>query len=581
MSRIRVVRGVPTGEVSPARYTWKLSRDVLAPMRDGVMLAMDVLKPDAAGPFPVVLIRTPYDKVALFHSSQSRPFLEDLARRGYVVAIQDCRGRYNSDGAFDPYRQEHADGFDTVEWLAAQPWCDGNVGMMGRSYVGQTPWFAASQAPKALKAIVPIASPPGHAFLNEPFWGGVLLLAMSEWLCAMGRRCTQFPGMPGLFTQEQPYFEPLPTARIAAASGTSSPWWNAWTSHPTYDDYWHSCGYEQFWPRMTVPALNVTGWWDMNFPGAPRNFAGMRESGGTREARDGQRLVIGPWPHWVNLHRTLSGLDFGPDAVTELDTYTIRFFDRWLRSSSGVQLDDDARVHVFVIGANQWWEAEEWPLPGTAPTPFYLHSGGRANTHHGDGTLAIVAPADEPSDSYSSDPLDPVRVGWNLHEGPVDDRPVSARPDVLCYTSAVLERAVDVVGPVKAVLYASSSARDCDWHIRLVDVHPEGVARFLCHGVLRARFRKGFETVEWLTPDLVERFDIDMTATGVRFLPGHRIRVEIASTWFSRFERNPQTDAPNWMTSEVPPVKAHQRVHHSATYPSHVSLPLIVAPPTT
>jgi putative CocE/NonD family hydrolase len=572
---IRIVAGVPEGEASPAKYSLRTVHDVLTPMRDGVLLAMDLLRPDAPGRFPVVLMRTPYNKVA----SRSRPFHEDLARRGHIVAFQDCRGRFNSDGVFDPYRQEHADGFDTIEWLAAQEWCDGNVGMIGGSYVGQTQWFAASRAPKALKAIVPTVSPPGHPFSNEPLYGGAMLLAMSEWVVSMGRRSEQLSGLQGLFTQEHAYFEPLPISRIAENAGSSNPYWNEWLSHSTYDDYWRSHGCEEFWPRMTVPALNITGWWDMNFLGSPRNFVGMREQGTAPEARAGQRLVIGPWPHWVNKSRTLSGLDFGANAVTGFDTYTLRFFDYWLRGIKDNALSDEARVHVFVIGANEWWEADEWPLPGTEPTAFYLHSGGHANTHRGDGTLSRECPLDEPCDRYESDPLDPIRVLWDLHEGPVDDRAVSARPDVLCYTSERLAEALDVVDPVKAVLYAAFSARDCDWHVRLVDVHPDGAARFLCHGVLRSRFREGYERAVFLEPGRIERFEIDMTATGVRFLPGHRIRVEIASSWFSRFERNPQTDAANWMTDEREPVIAQQQIFHDAQCASYVSLPVICVRP--
>jgi putative CocE/NonD family hydrolase len=570
---IRVVSGVPTGKTLPAQYSLRTQHDVLTPMRDGVQLAMDLLRPVAPGKFPVILTRTPYNKVP----SRSKPFQEALAQRGYIVATQDCRGRFNSDGVFDPYRQEHTDGFDTIEWIAAQDWCDGNVGMVGGSYVGQTQWLAASQAPKALKAIIPVVSPPGNPFLNEPLWGGAVLLAVAEWMVAMGRRSEQTSGLQGLYTQEQPYYDALPLARVAEMSGTASPWWKDWLSHPTYDQYWRSHGYEEHWSRMTVPALNITGWWDMNFLGAPRNFVGLREQGATQEAREGQRLVIGPWPHWVNRSRALSGMDFGPQALTDLDNYMIRFFDHWLRGAKDNGLDQNARVHVFVIGANEWWEADEWPLPGTQLTELYLHSEGRANTHRGDGKLSRERPGSEPADRYESDPLDPVRVTWSLHEGPVDDRPVSARPDVLCYTSEVLREPMDVVGPVKAVLYASSSAKDCDWHVRLVDVHPDGAARFLCHGVLRARFRNGFEQAVFLEPDRIERFEIDMTATGVRFLPGHRVRVEIASSWFSRFDRNPQTDAVNWMLDERAPVVAQQKIYHDAEHPSHISLPLLAS----
>lgn len=574
-SPIRVVEGLPTGSVSPLAYRTREQLDLLAPMRDGVRLAMDLVRPEREGPSPVVLIRTPYDKVPNRASAQ----VQDLARRGYVVALQDCRGRFNSDGTFDPYRQESNDGFDTVEWVARQPWCDGSIGMIGGSYVGQTQWLAAAQAPRGLKAIVPTVSPPGHPFVNEPLYGGTVILAMIEWTVAMGRRSFQLPGLNGVLTKHQPYFDARPLAAMDDAGGISSPFYDEWMKHPTYDEFWKSCAYEQYWSRITVPALNLTGWWDMNFLGAPRNFVGMQANGATAEARRGQRLVIGPWPHWVNRQRELSGLDFGPHALVDLNGYTLRFFDRWLKGKADNALDSNARVHVFVIGANQWWEADQWPLPGTRPTPLYLHSDGNANSHRGNGRVSFEKPGNEPADRFVSDPKAPVSSAWSLHEGPIDDRPATDRPDVLCYTSEPLGSAVDVVGPVTAVLYASSSAADCDWHVRLVDVHPDGTARFLCHGALRARFREGYERSVSLPAGETVKFEIDMTATGVRFLPGHRIRVEIASSWFPRFDVNAQTGAPNWMTDESPPVVARQVVRHEDEFPSHVLLPLIPVRP--
>ena len=572
---IHIVKGVPGGEVSPKQYEVKESIDLLVPMRDGVQLAMDLLLPDAPGPFPVILTRTPYDKTAVRHA----PGTKEMAQRGYAVALQDCRGRFNSDGNFDPFRQEHNDGFDTVEWIDQQAWCDGNVGMMGGSYGGQTQWYAAAQAPKALKAIVPIESPPGNMFLNEPIYGGTMILAMLEWMVNMGRRCFDANAFAKVLTEHQPYFDTLPIARVEDIAGVNCLWWQEMLKHPTLDNFWTSCGYEQHWPNMQVPALNISGWWGLNFLGAPRNFSGMREQAASQEAREGQRLVIGPWSHQVNSASSLSGLEFGPEAVTGLGTYCLRFYDRWLRGQDAQDFDDEAPVHVFVTGANQWWAADTWPLPGTQPSPLYLHSEGKANSHHGDGRVDFAIPGAEPDDHYTADPNDPVQGPWSLHEGPVDDSPASARNDVLCYTSEVLSEALDVVGNIKAVLFAASSAKDCDWHIRLVDVHPDGKAHFMCHGALRARFREGFDRNAFLEPKAVHRFDIDMTATGHRFLPGHRIRIEIASSWFPRFDRNAQTGAENWMTDESEPVIAQQVIKHNQEFPSHIVLPLLVAAP--
>jgi putative CocE/NonD family hydrolase len=570
---LQVVSGVLSQRPPTTEHAIQVQHNVLVPMRDGVRLAIDLIRPTAPGAFPVILQRTPYNKAR--YTSPPRPFLESLARRGYVVGVQDCRGRFNSDGNFDPYRQEHADGFDTIQWIASQSWCDGNVGMIGGSYEGQTQWFAACEAPEALKAIAPTTSPPGHPFVNEPFWGGALVMALPEWVAAMGRHSEMVQGV--LFTQPRSYLDSLPVGQLAKTAGFDYSYWTEWLSHPTYDEFWRSCGYEHGWKDMKVPALNITGWWDMNFAGAPRNFVGMRQYGSTETARSGQRLVIGPWPHHVNTTRELDGIDFGPDAITDLNSYTLKFFDYWLKGEFN-GLGDEPHVHVFVLGANQWWAADEWPLPGTQPTKLFLHSGGAANSHRGDGSVSFDSPGAETFDQYVSDPLDPVRAFWDLRGGPVDDRVVTARSDVLTYTSATFQQPMDLVGPVLGRIYASTSARDCDWHVRLVDVHPDQSARFLCHGLIRARFRKGYDKAVFLEPHKVELFEIDMYAVGIRILPGHRIRVEVASTWFPRFDRNPQTGVDNWLTDGRPPALAHQKVYHDAQHPSHIVVPLIVRP---
>jgi putative CocE/NonD family hydrolase len=570
-NNIRVVKGVPSGDISPVAYDFTFNKNILCPMRDGTNLALDLVLPNGTGPFPVILERTPYDKTNSYNIG-----IEDYARRGYAVVLQDVRGRFNSDGGFNPFCQEHNDGHDTVEWIADQEWCNGNVGMIGGSYTGQTQWFAASQAPKALKAIVPVESPPGNQFLNEPMYGGVMSLGIIEWMVLLGRRSFQMDKFKDIHSIHCDYFEEHSVEKVAAGAGANVQWWKEdWLNHPTLDEFWLSCGYEQFWPQMTVPALNISGWWGLNFNGAPRNFVGMREQAATAQGRDGQRLVMGPWPHAVNGSRILSGLDLGPDAVTGLRNYCLKFFDYYLKDKTDNTLGDDPRVHVFVVGANQWWQADTWPLPGTVTTPLYLHSEGQANSHRGDGLVSFHKPSNEPADSYISNPLDPVRLIWNMHGGPVDDRTVTERPDVLCYTSEALIEAIDVVGDISAVLYASSSAKDCDWHVRLVDVHPDGSARFMCHGALRARFNQGFDKTVLLNPDEITRFDIDMTATGIRFLPGHKIRIEVTSSWFNRFDRNLQTGAENWMRDKGEPVVATQAIYHDENNPSHILLPII------
>lgn len=559
------------GKEPPVPVEPWVQHDLRVPMRDGVELALDLVRPQAEGPLPVVLMRTPYDKTMSRAASAAQ--FRRLTQEGYIVAVNDCRGRFNSGGEFFPYLNEHDDGYDTVEWIAAQDWCDGNVGMLGGSYAGQTQWQAASRVPPHLKAIVPVVSPPSSLWRNEPIFNGVLMLGMSEWMVMMGRRTWQDQAVGNLFSAQHDYFEALPVSTIPARANVVSDWWQEMMRHPTHDDFWKRGEYDRY-PEMTVAALNVTGWWDLNFPGAPLNFEAMRHEGATAAVRAGQKLVIGPWPHGVNQTRELSGVDFGADAVVELDDYIIRFFDRYLKNEEN-SIEDEKPVHVFVTGANEWWAEDDWPLPDTEEVPFYFHSGGRANTHYGDGTLSTEPPTSaEPPDQYVYDPLDPGRVLWNYRDGPVDEREATGRDDVLCYTSDVLAEPLDVVGWVTCRLQASSSATDTDWHVRLVDVHPDGSARFLCRGALRARFRDSFENPALLEPGRPATFEFTMDATGVRFLPGHRIRVEVSSSWFTRYDRNTNSGAVNpFEDSDSRP--AEQTIFHQPDRASQVVLPVI------
>jgi hypothetical protein len=284
-------------------------------------------------------------------------------------------------------------------------------------------------------------------------------------------------------------------------------------------------------------------------------------------------LIIGPWPHQGNRTRSLNGVDFGEQAIVDLASYQIRFYDRWLK---GIEngIENEPSVYLFILGANEWWTDQDWPLREAENVEFYFHSRGNANSLKGDGGLSTDRPGSEPSDTFAYDPADPNGMLWRLADGPVDDRLPSIRDDMLCYTSDVLTDALDVVGPVSVTLVASSSARDTDWHVRLCDVHPDGSARFLCHGMLRARFRESFESPTLLEPDAVYEFNFGADACGVRFLPGHRIRVEVTSSWFPEYDRNTNSGAENnFLDDQI--VVAHQRVFHERGRESRISLPVV------
>lgn len=542
-------------------------------MRDGITLSTDVALPAETGRWPAVLLRTPYNKVS--ENSHSAHLLELLLASGYAVVTQDGRGRFNSDGEFLPYMFEAPDGHDAVQWVADQPWCDGTVAMMGTSYVAQNSWLAAREAPPALKAIVPICSPP-DLFFNEPILNGMFLLdACSDWMYKMGRRSFQVADfMNDVLTGEHyPFMDALPIAEVPEVARTSSTWWQSFMDHPALDEFWKQGSYQSRWQNMRVAALNITGWWDMNFPGAIFNYPGMRTEG-PADLRASQRLVIGPWPHRVNWSSMVSGVDYGADALVDLDSYIVRYLN-WQMKGDADGLEHEKAVHVFVLGANEWWAESDWPLPDTRFVPYYLHSDGFANTDRGDGQLSAAPPlGEEPPDRYQYDPHDPVRFSWAMTDGPVDDRPATSRQDVVCYTTDRAGEGLDVVGPVKVVLFASSSAPDTDWHVRLADVWPDGSARFLCHGGIRARFRNSFEQPELMSPGTVYRFEFKLDACGLRLLPGHRLRVEVTSSWFPRYERNLNTGAINPFRDDGYRVAA-QQIMHTAKFPSHVVLPIV------
>jgi hypothetical protein len=492
-------------------------------------------------------------------------FVQALVGAGYALAVQDVRGRFDSDGDWHPYMDERRDGFDTVEWIYDQPWCDGSIGMIGRSYVGYTQWMAAADRPRGLKAIVPI-SPQADLYHGYPFVNGVFLLAMAELGIKGGRHSYQIRDfMMNVMSGPEPYFDTLPVSEMLAAAGVAEPeWWAEMMDHPNRDEYWLQGAYRDAWSQMDVAALNVTGWFDLVVEGAIENFAGMQRQGATESARRGQELIVGPWAHWVNTRTTLEGVDFGDVSQIELQRLVIDFFDRWLKGEGG-QPAETKPVHLFVMGANEWWESDTWPLPDAKDRELYLREG---------GLLSFEPPGNEQPDDYVYDPRDPVTSAWTMHAGPVDDREVAKRHDVVSYLTTPLDEPLYVVGPVTMVLYASSTANDADWHVRLVDVHEDGAMRFVCHGVLRARFRESFSEPTFVKPGEIARLEVRLTPTAIRFEAGHRLGVEITSSWFPRFERNMGSGAPNNLRDADATV-ATQTIHHDGTSSSRLILPVV------
>ena len=574
------------GDYSPVQYEITEERNLDAPVRDGVLLKCDIFRPAAEGRFPAILQITPYNKNGMATRAQK------FAPRGYVVVNVDSRGRFESCGEWDPFSPQHkTDGYDLVQWIAAQPWCNGNVGMYGLSYMGWTQWWTASQAPPALKAIVPEVAPPDH-FYNCPYQNGIYVSWMIDWAGNMSARLPHSagPGGYGGFAEGRAEaYSKLPYIDFDKTRNyLPNDWWRKWILQNTAEgEYWKAIAYQtpEDYARITVPSLAITGWFDADFPGSPMNYLAMKEHGGTPEARR-PRMVIGPWQHIINTERVAAGVDFGPDAIIDWDGYVLRWFDYHLKGVENGVLDDPP-VHVFVMGRNAWRTASDWPLPQTQFTRYYLHSGGKANSAAGDGHLSTEAPGEEAPDRYTYNPLDPTPspAFANGHiDGPRDVQTSSARNDVLVYDTPELTEDVEVVGPITATLFAATSGHDTDWMIRIIDVHPDGRALFLGEGVMRARHRDPEKhgafnpnALSTLTPSETYEYTLEFhRPTGNLFKQGHRIRIEISSSYFPYYLRNPNTPEPNiGLATEFQTVT--QSVLHDSAHPSHVVLPIIPA----
>jgi hypothetical protein len=563
-------------------YVVLIERGAEVKMRDGAVLRADVYRPKADGKFPVLLERTPYDK------RMSVDFGLRAAALGYVVIIQDVRGRFSSEGEWDPFRHESSDGYDTVEWAAGLPNSNGKVGMFGGSYVGATQMLAAIAAPPHLAGILPYVTASNY-HENWTYQGG----AFEQWF---NESWTLHLAMDTLNRQAQahnnalPHLFKLPLAAFpllgAGDAGDSidrpqslASYFFNWLAHPSYDDYWKQVSIEDHFSQITVPILHVGAWYDIFLGGSLRNYVGIKARGGSQEARRGQRLLVITGGHAGSGQR-IGEVDFGRDSVVDDGDLTLRWYDYLLKGKKN-GLESEKAVKIFVLGKNVWREEEDWPLARARITRFYLHSQGKANSLSGDGTLSALEPASEHVDQYIYDPADPVPTRGGplccdaprLAPGAIDQRPVEARSDVLVYSSPPFKEDFEVTGPISVELYASSSAVDTDFTGKLVDVWPNGFAQNLTEGILRARYRNSTERVEFINPGEVYKLTLDLWATSNVFLKGHKLRLEISSSNFPRFDRNLNTgEEANRGTRWV---KATNTIVHDREHPSALVLPVV------
>ncbi len=559
--------------VAPGR----LLLDRKVPMRDGVELSADVwLPPTGEGPWPALLLRTIYDNQEGRYIAWARGFND----AGYVAVMQDCRGRGDSEGTWDPYICELYDGYDTHEWVGRQPWCDGNVGTFGLSYPGFTQTLPATLRSPYLKAVAPIASQQdnyGHHRID-----GVIHLAVSLTFLNMVGRSMQYPSLQQ-FDQHE-LFKHLPIADAFEVVTSTHPYYQGVLDHENYDEWWSRYSLRQRYSEVEVPALFISGWYDSLLHENFKLFNGWSKNARTEAARKRTKLMVGPWSHqvapWGRIPLGANGeyqeRTFGVSAIRDIVDLHTRWYDQRLKGID-TGIDGEPPIELFVMGENQWRFENQWPLERTEWTRFYLQGDGEAGERA--GRLALEAPAgDQPPHRFRYDPGDPV-PSWGAQYqscdlcGPRERREIERRPDVLTFTTDPLHRELEVTGPVSALIFASSTAVDTDFTAALVDVAPDGAAIILCEGIVRARFRNGTSTPQMMNPGEVYPFRIDMWDTSNLFQAGHRLRLEISSSNFPRYNRNLNSGNPIATDKEIR--VAHQTVFHDARRPSCLLLPVI------
>lgn len=552
--------------------------DIDTPMRDGVNLSSDIVLPAGTGPFPAILMRTPYDNSSERYLTVSRYF----AQRGYAFIVQDVRGRGDSDGEWMPFMTEMNDGYDTVEWLAEQSWCTGKVGMMGGSYAAHVQWMAAKTNPPHLAAMSSTASPGRWMEDGLPYRNGILSLEMFVWFYMTHGRTMQSSvaayegvGDDPLGMNWAQILRQLPLNQLDELAGFYSPAWREWLSHPDLSEYWYQLRADAEFASISIPTLHITGWFDDCMIGTVFTYEQMLAQS---PAKDHQYMVIGPWDHHGTREpqRNLYGQDFGNAALMDVLDLQTRFFDRYLKAAA---VFNQPKVSLFVLGENQWRTQDTWTLANSTMTGFYLDAVSNAQTLDGDGRLSQTFASGSDSDSYVYNPEDPTPA-WVNHENKwspqdllLDQRFVQGRNDVLVYTSEPLTQTLEIAGTPTAMFYVSSDVTDTDFYVTLTDVYPDGRAIRISWGALRTRYRETPTEAKLMIPGEIYSLKIELAPVLNVFQEGHRIRVDIRSANFPLYDRNPNTGHAIGEDAEMQP--ATQTIYHNQQYPSCLLLPVV------
>ncbi len=594
--------------IVPARKRYRVTTEENVPMktRDGITLYADIVRPDSDERFPALLSRTPYGKTGATDPNGPNSL---YAQYGYVSITQDCRGRFASEGEYDTIFQEAADGYDAVEWAARLPCSNGRVGTTGQSYLGLTQYLIACNdpMPPSLQCMAPVsASADYHASWiyqtgGVSKWGWMVPYAIFKGLDTLKRqgrrdlmekmkeyveggelsgvRKTRW-GLNAFTPLTDEWYRHLPIKDWGELLKETAPYMAEHIAHADDGEYWYRANVNHFAETISTPMLHVTSWYDTFAEGGPAAYQNISTKSDFAAARTGQRLIIGPWGHLLPYtnpsSRGAGDIDFGPNALIDLNETLLRWFDYWLKDvANGIM--DESPVSVFTLGENRWQHMSDWPPPNMRQVRYFLHSGGEANTLKGNGTLSTVPPSQEQTDAFVYDPDNPVQsLGGNnltVDMGVQDQRPVEERNDVLVYTSEPIAQALEITGPVTVTLWASSSAIDTDFTAKLVDVHPDGYAQNLLNGIIRARYRDSATTPQMMEAGKPYQFTLDLWATSNVFLPGHRIRLEISSSHFPEFDRNLNTGEAFGEGTQG--VTARQTVFHQEDRASYVLLPVI------